>query len=96
VGQYQATLPEFLDWSIVPNPVATWETAFDPSIRNGELTIAYTPSGRYDSFPTDHPLYWHGKGYDQTIRILDRLAARFPICLKLPGTGSSRMAKRCK
>jgi hypothetical protein len=30
VGQYQATLPEFDGWRIVPNPVPLWEPAFSP------------------------------------------------------------------
>jgi hypothetical protein len=83
VGQYQATLPEFQGWSIVPNPVALWEDTYEPSARHAELTIAYTPSGKYDVFPRDHYLYWHAKGYDQTIRILDGLAARYPIRLEV-------------
>src|SRR5260370_37970514 len=27
VGQYQATLPEFRGWSVVPQPVPLWEAA---------------------------------------------------------------------
>jgi GT2 family glycosyltransferase len=84
VGQYQATLQEFAGWSMVPNPVAPWRDAYEPSARNDEVTIAFTPSGKYGVYPRDHPLYWHGKGYEKTIRILDGLAARHPIRLEIP------------
>lgn len=90
VGQYQATLPEFAGWSVVPNPVPTWEPRYCPAAKNTEVTIAYTPPGRHQVYPRDHPLYWHGKGHDATLRVLDRLAARYPIRLEvLRGGGVS-------
>src|SRR5262249_20455581 len=33
VGQYQATLPEFEGWSVVPNPVPTWEPSYQPEAK---------------------------------------------------------------
>jgi GT2 family glycosyltransferase len=82
-GQYQATLPEFQGWPIVPNPIALWEHEHDPRNRGQQVTIAYTPSGKHDVYPGGHPLYWHGKGHGQTIRVLDALAARYPIRLEV-------------
>jgi hypothetical protein len=79
VGQYQATLEEFDDWAVVPNPLPLWEHACRPAEKPGVVTIAYTPAGHYDVFPQGHPLYWHAKGYASTMRILDRLAARMPV-----------------
>jgi GT2 family glycosyltransferase len=79
VGQYAATLPEFADWSVVPNPVPLWERAFAPESKNAELTICYTPADKHEIYPAGHPLYWHGKGYTATMAVLDRLSARFPL-----------------
>ena len=79
VGQYQATLPEFAGWTAVPNPVPLWEAAYTPEPKGDRVTIAYTPSGRHEAYPEGHRLYWHGKGYETTMRVLDRLAARRPI-----------------
>jgi hypothetical protein len=79
VGQYQATLPEFAGWGVVPNPVPLWERAFTPEPKGDTVRIAYTPSGRHESYPESHRLYWHGKGYETTMRVLDTLARRYPI-----------------
>ena len=79
VGQYQATLPEFADWVAVPNPVPLWETIFSPAPKGDVITIAYTPSGRHEAYPEGHRLFWHGKGYETTMRVLDTLARRHPI-----------------
>ena len=87
VGQYQATLPEFLGWRAVPNPVPLWEPAYQPDAKPDVITIAYTPSGRHESFPPDHKLYWHGKGYETTMRVLRRLAGRHAIRLQVIGDG---------
>jgi GT2 family glycosyltransferase len=83
IGQYAATLPEFTDWPVAPNPVPLWESAFTPEPKNAELTMCYTPADKHDVYPRGHPLYWHGKGYQATMRILDRLAARFPLRLEI-------------
>lgn len=79
VGQYQATLPEFEQWSVVPNPVPLWEPEYQPGIKGDRITIAFTPSGKHEQYPRDHRLYWHGKGYDTTLRILERLSRRAAI-----------------
>jgi ADP-heptose:LPS heptosyltransferase len=79
VGQYQATLPEFAGWSMVPNPVPLWEPSYQPEVKPDVVTIAYTPSGRHESYPRDHRLYWHGKGYNTTMRVLDALNKRYPL-----------------
>ncbi|UXH79177.1 capsular polysaccharide synthesis protein [Roseateles amylovorans] len=81
VGQYQATLPEFAGWTVVPNPIPLWDPVHAPETPQGRgpgIGIAYTPSGRYERYPPGHRLYWHGKGFDSTMRTLDRLA-------RLPG-----------
>ncbi|HVP50440.1 MAG TPA: glycosyltransferase [Candidatus Bathyarchaeia archaeon] len=83
VGQYQAALPEFRDWHAVPNPVPLWEPAFSPAEKSSQITICYTPSAKHESYPAQHPLYWHSKGYDTTMRTLDRLAQRFPVQLEV-------------
>ena len=74
VGQYQATLPEFAGWQAVPNPVPIWEAEHQPGDKGDGVCIAYTPSGRHESYPPGHRLYWHGKGFDTTMRVLERLA----------------------
>ncbi|HEX5453991.1 MAG TPA: glycosyltransferase family 9 protein [Stellaceae bacterium] len=79
VGQYQAALPEFRGWAVVPNPVPVAESAYCPGEKPEIVTIAYTPSGRHERFPPDHRLYWHGKGYETTMRVLRRLAERHAI-----------------
>jgi hypothetical protein len=84
VGQYQATLPEFRNWTIVPNPVPSWEEAYQPARKHNNLTIVYTPSDRHPAYARDHPLWWHGKGYSETMRILDRLANRHKLRLVVP------------
>ncbi len=83
VGQYQATLPEFKGWSVVPNPIPLWETGFQPAEKHDTVTICYTPYGKHESYPETHHLYWHAKGYRTTMSILDRLAARFPVRLEV-------------
>jgi ADP-heptose:LPS heptosyltransferase/2-polyprenyl-3-methyl-5-hydroxy-6-metoxy-1,4-benzoquinol methylase len=85
VGQYQATLPEFAGWSAVPNPVPLWEPAYQPQPKPDLITIAYTPSGRHESYPPDHRLYWHGKGYETTTRVLRALAERHGVRLETTG-----------
>ncbi|HEY2117104.1 MAG TPA: glycosyltransferase, partial [Candidatus Angelobacter sp.] len=82
VGQYQATLPDFTGWQVVPNPVPLWDSNFQPGPKNPEITICYTPSGKHEKYPPNHRLYWHSKGYATTMRVLDRLARRFPIRLE--------------
>ncbi|HEY6305683.1 MAG TPA: glycosyltransferase [Candidatus Angelobacter sp.] len=83
VGQYQATLPEFKQWRPVPNPVPLWEPAFQTSCKQPPVTICYTPSGKHETYPAGHRLHWHSKGYATTIKVLERLARRFPINLEV-------------
>ena len=83
VGQYQATLPEFAGWTPVPNPIPTWEPAYTPEPKPDVITICYTPSARHEGYPRGHRLYWHGKGYETTMRVLDGLAATLPIRLEV-------------
>ncbi len=81
VGQYQATLSEFAGWSAVPNPIPLWEPEYQAEPKADVVTIAYTPSGRHENFPRDHKLFWHGKGYETTSRVLRALAERHAIRL---------------
>jgi ADP-heptose:LPS heptosyltransferase/2-polyprenyl-3-methyl-5-hydroxy-6-metoxy-1,4-benzoquinol methylase len=85
VGQYQAALPEFAGWSVVPNPIPLWEPAFQPEAKPDVVTIAYTPSGRHEAYPPDHKLYWHGKGYETTTRALRAVAQRYGVRLQTIG-----------
>lgn len=74
VGQYQATLPEFAGWQVVPNPVPLWEPDYRPEPKGDVIRIAYTPSGRHERYPQGHRLYWHAKGFQTTMAVLTRLA----------------------
>jgi hypothetical protein len=74
VGQYQATLPEFRKWSVVPNPIPFWEAGFSPSPKADRITVAYTPNGRHERYAKGHRLFWHAKGFETTMRVLQRLA----------------------
>jgi hypothetical protein len=85
VGQYQAGLPEFVAWHIVPNPVPLHEAAFQPDSKPAEITICYTPAGKHEHYPADHRLYWHSKGYDTTMRVLERLRERARVHLEVVG-----------
>ena len=86
VGQYQATLPEFDGWRIVPNPLPIWEEP-GKAAKGDVVTIAYTPADRHELYPTEHPLYWHSKGFSRTIDVLDRLATRHAIRLEVVRDG---------
>lgn len=86
VGQYQAVLDEFQDWSVVPNPIPFWEADYQPAEKSDRITICYTPSGKHEKYPPDHKLYWHSKGYETTVRILEKLAARFSVNLEMIGS----------
>jgi hypothetical protein len=79
VGQYQSTLDEFHNWSIVPNPVPIWEEEFSPGTKSDRITICYTPSGNHGVYSNDHRLYWHSKGKPQTLKILDELSRSYNI-----------------
>jgi len=83
VGQYQATLAEFQGWAPVPNPMPLWEPDYQPGEKGEPVTICYTPSGKHDSYPLGHRLYWHSKGYASTMRTLENLARRFPLRLEV-------------
>lgn len=85
VGQYQATLPEFKDWAIVPNPVPFWEAEYQSQIKPECIAICYTPSGRHEKYPSAHRLYWHSKGYETTLKVLRKLAKRFSVKLEIVG-----------
>jgi hypothetical protein len=87
VGQYQATLPEFAGWGLVPNPIPLWEPEHSPADKNARISIAFTPHGRHERYPANHRLYWHGKGYDTTMRVLDRLARRADVCIETTAQG---------
>lgn len=82
VAQYQAALPEFDGWTPVPQPMPLWEADFRPEPKGEIITIAYTPSGKHESYPRNHRLYWHGKGYETTLRVLDHLSRRHGIRLE--------------
>lgn len=79
VGQYQASLPEFKDWKIVPNPIPLWESDYQNCEKNKELSICYTPFGTHESYPETHKFYWHSKGFETTLKILEKLEKRFGI-----------------
>jgi hypothetical protein len=83
VGQYQTVLPEFKGWAVIPNPLPLWEKRFQPGEKTQVLTICYTPSTKHGSFPSDHYLYWHAKGYSATMEILGKVAAKFPLRLEV-------------
>jgi glycosyltransferase involved in cell wall biosynthesis len=86
VGQYQATLPEFAGWEPVPNPIELWDAAHLPladGARNGPVTICYIPSGKHESYPPGHRLYWHAKGYQTTMTALDALARSHGVRLEV-------------
>lgn len=83
VGQYQAALPEFKDWTIVPNPIPFWEAEYQVGSKPDQITICYTPSGKHEQYPREHKLYWHSKGYETTMRVLEKLSKRFGIKLEV-------------
>lgn len=85
VGQYQATLPEFAGWTAVPNPLPIWEPAYMHGEKPDVVTICYTPSGRHERYPQGHRLYWHGKGYETTMRVLERMSKVMPLRLEVIG-----------
>jgi hypothetical protein len=90
VGQYQATLPEFAGWGLVPNPIPLWRADHSPEPKDASrIHIAYTPSGRHERYPAGHRLYWHGKGWQTTMEVLARLARRNPdrVCVESTGRG---------
>lgn len=82
-GQYQATLPEFDGWSVVPLPIPLWEQAYQPGKKNNDVTICYTPLGKHQIYSPDHHMYWHSKGYTETMRTLEKLAALYLIRLEV-------------
>lgn len=83
VGQYQATLPEFKDWSVVPNPIPFWETEYKSENKPEQIAICFTPFGKHETYPPEHRLYWHSKGYETTMKVLEKLAQRFPVKLEV-------------
>ncbi len=87
VGQYQATLPEFAGWPVVPNPLPAWEPLHLPTAKSDTITIAYTPSGKHERYPPGHRFYWHGKGYETTMRVLDQLARSSAVRLETTARG---------
>ncbi|MCP5010141.1 MAG: hypothetical protein GY942_09205 [Aestuariibacter sp.] len=85
VGQYQASLPEFSEWTKVPNPIPAWHSDFNPGLKDSSIAIAYTPSGKHEKYPPSHHLYWHSKGYQSTMAALENLAKRHSINLHVIG-----------
>lgn len=83
VAQYQACLPEFKGWTPVPNPILLQPSKSKPVLKNKEISICYTPSGKHEIYPKKHRLYWHSKGYDTTMAILTKLAKQYPIILEV-------------
>lgn len=93
VAQYQAALSEFAQWTPVPNPLPQWSALFAAGSKDVPLTIAYTPSGRHEQYPPSHRLYWHSKGYQSTLALLQRLAKRYPLQLLTTQTGQVSFAE---
>jgi SAM-dependent methyltransferase/GT2 family glycosyltransferase len=85
VGQYQATLPEFRNWAIVPNPIPLWEAEYRTENKPERTAICFTPFGRHDIYAKEHRLYWHSKGCAATVNILENLARRFDLKLEITG-----------
>jgi len=84
VGQYQATLPEFASWPIVPLPVPIWEEEYQPLRKDQDVvTICYAPSSKEGTSPRGKSHFWHLKGYEATMRILDKLAERYSLRLEV-------------
>ena len=83
VGQYQAVLPEFKTWKIAPNPIPFWETIYQNREKNKRISICYTPFGKHENYPETHKLYWHSKGFETTIRILENLSKKFDLKLEI-------------
>ena len=93
LGQHQATMPAYHGWLAVPSPLPLHEAAYRPERKNQAVTIVYAPPAPHGVYPPEHPLYWHGKGHAETIRILDRLARRHPVQLAtVRGRGISHEA----
>ena len=90
VGQYQATLPEFAGWQIVPNPMPLWEPEYLPGDKGEVIGIAYTPSGQHERYPVGHRMYWHSKGFRTTMQVLERLARR--VRLRIETTAHGKVA----
>jgi len=83
VGQYQASLPEFQGWNVVPDPIPIWEPEYQPTEKPTQIAVAFTPSGKHERFPSTDPLYWHSKGYTTTMRLLDKLAQSYGLQLEV-------------
>lgn len=83
VGQYQAVLEEFSGWNAVPNPLPYWEDSYKNIEKPKAITVCFTPSGKHEVYPKNHRLYWHAKGYDTTMRVLDKLVASHGIELEV-------------
>ena len=83
VGQYQASLAEFNDWKIVPNPIPFWENEYQNRQKNKRISICYTPFGKHEKYPETHKLYWHSKGFETTIGVLEKLSKRFDLTLEI-------------
>ncbi|HEY0953649.1 MAG TPA: capsular polysaccharide synthesis protein [Roseateles sp.] len=93
VGQYQATLPEFAGWGLVPNPVPLWQADHRPEPKDEHvIRIAYTPSGRHERYPAGHRLHWHGKGWQTTTQVLARLARRHPGLVQIDSTANGQLS----
>ena len=57
VGQYQASLPEFQGWNVVPDPIPIWEPEYQPTEKPTKIAVAFTPSGKHERFrPLTHSI----------------------------------------
>jgi len=79
IARGQSTDAEFADWLPFPNPMPLWEPAFAPASKPGRISIVYTPAVRTERFDRTDPMHWHGKGFETTMRVLNRLAARADV-----------------
>ncbi|HQU81626.1 MAG TPA: methyltransferase domain-containing protein [Pyrinomonadaceae bacterium] len=87
IGQYQAVLPEFKDWSIVPNPLPFWENIYQNRTKNEQISICFTPFGKHEKYPKNHRLYWHSKGFETTLKILEKLSRKYDVKLETTKDG---------
>jgi LPS sulfotransferase NodH len=79
MGHCPAMLAEFKGWSVVPPPVPLWERAYQPGEKESTLTICYTRPNQSDRHRREHGLDGYSEEGDPTLRILERLARKYPI-----------------
>jgi len=100
VGQYQASLPEFEGWHVVPNPLPFWENDYQNRTKTPRVSICYTPFGKHEQYAATDKLYWHSKGFETTSRILEKLAEKFDVNLEIVAAGqvshTAALAMKCR